>query len=170
MAAFLKGADRWLAGIALSCITAVGAALVSQHVFDMQPCPWCVLQRVIFLGIAIACVIGLLWRSRAGRRVSASLGLLLALCGIAAALWQHFKAAASASCNLTLADKIVSRWLQLDSVLPDVFEPRASCADAAVNLLGVPYDFWSLGLFVLIGLGLWRVARVVGRTRAAIAR
>jgi len=151
--------DRWLTGIALSCIAAVGAALVSQHVFDMQPCPWCVLQRVIFLGIAIACVVGLLWRSLLGRRVAASLGTVLALCGIAAALWQHFKAAASASCNLTLADKIVSRWLQLDQLLPDVFEARASCADAAVSLLGVPYDFWSLALFALIALQLIRLLR-----------
>ena len=77
--------------------------------------------------------------------------LLLALCGVAAALWQHFVAAASASCNLTLADKIVGA-LRLDALLPDVFSPRASCADAAVNLFGVPYDFWSLALFVLIAI------------------
>jgi disulfide bond formation protein DsbB len=159
VAAPFEAADRWLVGIALACLAAVGAALVSQHVFDMQPCPWCVLQRVIFLAVAIACVIGLLWRSRLGRRVGAALGLVLALCGIAAALWQHFKAAASASCNLTLADKIVSRWLQLDQVLPDVFEARASCADAAVSLLGVPYDFWSLALFALIALQLVRLLR-----------
>ena len=167
MAAPLDTADRRLAGIALACLAAVGAALVSQHVFDMQPCPWCVLQRVIFLAIAIACVIGLLWRSRLGRRVGASLGLLLALCGIAAALWQHFKAAASASCNLTLADKIVSRWLQLDQVLPDVFEARASCADAAVSLLGVPYDFWSLALFALVAATLLTLLRSPRRRSAA---
>jgi disulfide bond formation protein DsbB len=149
--------SAWLAGIAGLCLAAVAAALVSQHVFGMQPCPWCVLQRVIFLAIAIACVVGLVWRSATGRRVAGSLGGLLALCGVAAALWQHFRAAASASCNLTLADKIVSQWLQLDSLLPDVFSPRASCADAAVSLLGVPYDFWSLGLFALIAVALWRV-------------
>jgi len=163
----LDTADRWLAGVALACLAAVGAALVSQHVFDMQPCPWCVLQRVIFLSVAIACVIGLLWRSRLGRRVGASLGLMLALCGIAAALWQHFKAAASASCNLTLADKIVSRWLQLDQVLPDVFEARASCADAAVSLLGVPYDFWSLALFALVAATLLTLLRAPRRRSAA---
>ncbi len=150
-------ADRWLAGTALGCVAAVGMALVSQHVFDMQPCPWCVLQRVIVLAIALACVLGLVWRGLFGRRVGASLGLLLALSGIAAALWQHFKAAASASCNLTFADKIVSRWLGLDQLLPNVFEPRANCADAAVNLLGVPYDFWSLALFALIAIVLIRV-------------
>jgi len=152
-------ADRWLAGTAIACVAAVGAALVSQHAFDMQPCPWCVLQRVIFLAIAIACVIGLAWRSRAGLRVGATLGLLLALGGIAAALWQHFQAAASASCNLTLADKIVSRWLQLDQLLPDVFEARASCADAAVSLLRIPYDFWSLALFVLAAVALLTALR-----------
>jgi protein dithiol:quinone oxidoreductase len=153
----LDSADRWFVGIALGCIAAVGAALVSQHVFDMQPCPWCVLQRVIFLAIAVACALGLLWRSSVGRGVGAALGILLALCGIAASLWQHFRAAASASCNLTLADKIVSRWLGLDQLLPDVFEPRASCADAAVSLLGVPYDFWSLALFALIAVTLVRL-------------
>ena len=141
-------ATRLLAGSALVCIAAVAAALVSQHMFDMQPCPWCVLQRVIFLAIALACGLALPWRSRVGRLTSTALASLLAASGIAAALWQHFQAAASASCNLTLADKIVSGFLQLDSLLPDVFSPRASCADAAVNLLGIPYDFWSLALFL----------------------
>ena len=152
-------AGRWLAGVGIACLAAVAAALVSQHVFDLQPCPWCVLQRVIFLGIALACGIGLLWRSAFGRRSGGGIALVLALAGVAAALWQHFQAAASASCNLTLADKIVSRWLQLDSLLPSVFEARASCADAAVSLLGVPYDFWSLALFVLIAVALLRVVR-----------
>ena len=147
-------ATKTFAGVGIVSLAAVGAALVSQHVFGMQPCPWCVLQRVIFLGVAIACGIGLVWRSVAGRFAAGTLGLLLALCGVAAALWQHFQAAASASCNLTLADRIVSGWLGLDSLLPDVFSARASCADAAVNLLGVPYDFWSLALFVLLAAAL----------------
>jgi disulfide bond formation protein DsbB len=148
--------SRLFAGVALVSIGAVGAALVSQHVYGMQPCPWCVLQRLIFLAIAVVCVIASIWRGTAGRFVGAGLGLVLALCGVAAALWQHFKAAASASCNLTLADKIVSGTLHLDELLPNVFSPRASCADAAVNLFGVPYDFWSLALFVVIAIALLR--------------
>lgn len=148
---------QWFAGIAAACIAAVGIALVSQHVYGMQPCPWCVLQRVIFVAIAIACVTGLLWRGAMGRRIAGGLSLALALGGIAAALWQHFQAASSASCNLTLADRIVSNWLGLDSLWPDVFSPRASCAEAAVDLLGVPYDLWSLALFVVIALALLRL-------------
>jgi disulfide bond formation protein DsbB len=148
-----------LAAVALACVGAVAAALVSQHVYDMQPCPWCVLQRLLCLGVALACVLALVWRSRTGRRTGAGIALLLALAGVAAALWQHFQAAASASCNLTLADKIVSRWMQLDSLLPEVFEARASCADAAVTMLGVPYDFWSLALFVASAVALVMVLR-----------
>jgi protein dithiol:quinone oxidoreductase len=151
-----------LAATAGLSLLAVALALVSQHVFGMEPCPWCVLQRVIFLAIALACGIGALWTSQPGRRVAAFLVFLLSACGVAAALWQHFVAAASSSCNLTLADKIVS-GLMLDSLLPDVFSPRASCADAAVNLFGLPYEFWSLGLFVLFGVGAIQLFRVAPR-------
>jgi disulfide bond formation protein DsbB len=137
------GARLLLAGAVLS-LAAVAAALVSQHRFDIQPCPWCVLQRVLFVAIAIACVIGL-----ALRRVGAALALLLSLGGIGAALWQHFVAAATDSCKLTLADRIVS-GLQLDALVPEVFQARATCAEAAVKLLGVPYEFYSLLLFIVL--------------------
>jgi disulfide bond formation protein DsbB len=136
----------------------VGAALVTQHVFDMQPCPWCVLQRLIFLAVSAAALVGLAWRSALGRRVSGGLVVVLALCGAAAALWQHFVAASSASCNLTLAEKIVAAT-GLDGRFPEVFAAYASCADAAVDLVGVPYEFWSLAAFLLFGLAGWLVRR-----------
>lgn len=137
-----------LGGVALLSIAAVAAALVSQHVFGMEPCPWCTLQRLIFLAIALACVIGLVWRAAAGRIVSALLVGALSLSGVAAALWLHFVASKSQSCNLTLADRIIVA-LKLDTAIPDVFSPRANCAEAAVDLLGVPYTFWSMALFAL---------------------
>lgn len=159
-----RGLDRTtllLAVTALVCVGAVGAALVSQHMFGMEPCPWCILQRIVFIAIALACDVGLLWRSPLGRRVAGALMLALSACGAAAALWQHFKAAASASCNFTLADKVIVS-MNLDGLLPEIFQPRASCADAAVNLLGVPYEFWSLLLFIAIGAV---AARLVVRGR-----
>lgn len=138
-----------LVALALLCVAAVGAALFTQHVWDMRPCPWCILQRVIFLLIALLLLLGAFLP---GRVAFVGLGVLAALCGIAAALYQHFVAAKSTSCNLTLADKIVS-GLGLDRLLPPVFEVKASCADAAVDLLHLPYEFWSLGLYVLLALG-----------------
>jgi disulfide bond formation protein DsbB len=141
--------QAWLVAIATLSFGAVAVALVTQHMFDMQPCPWCVLQRLVFVAVGVLALAGLGWRSALGQRVLPLLLLLLCSGGIAAALWQHFVAAASASCNLTLADRIVS-GLQLDALLPSVFQATATCADAAVNLLGLPYEFWSVTVFIAI--------------------
>lgn len=135
--------------VALAAFGAVAAALVSQHGFGMEPCPWCVLQRLVFLAVGVLALLGLVWRGATGRRIAAVLAALLATAGLAAALWQHFAAAKSASCNLTLADRIMN-WTGFNAMLPGVFEARASCADAAVSLFGLPYDFWSGGLFIVI--------------------
>ena len=67
----------------------------------------------------------------------------------AAALWQRFVASSSTSCNLTLADRIVS-GLGLDRLWPDVFEVRATCAEAAVKVFGVPFEMGSLALYVVL--------------------
>lgn len=139
----------WLGGVAATGVAAVAAALFTQHVWGMQPCPWCVLQRVIFLAISIVAVLGLLLPGLL-HQLSVLALVLLTGCGAAAALWQHFVAASSASCNLTLADRIVS-GLKLDESWPEVFMATANCADAKVNLLGLPYEAWSGALFALLG-------------------
>ena len=95
-----------LALIALACFAAVGAALISQYRFDMQPCPWCTLQRLIFLIVGSFALLGVLIPSNGVRRVLAFGGLLFALAGAGRALWQHLVAAKSDSCALTLADRI----------------------------------------------------------------
>ena len=88
-----------LLAIAALAFGAVGAALITQHGFGMEPCPWCVLQRLIFVVIGIVALLGLAWRSALGQRVLPFVLLLLSASGIAAALWQHFVAAASNSCR-----------------------------------------------------------------------
>ena len=144
-----------LLGIAAAALGAVGLALIAQYGFDKQPCPWCALQRLIYVSIALVALLGLVWRAPAAARVLPLLLLLLCSFGVAAALWQHFVAAASDSCNLTLADRVISA-LYLDQLVPAVFQPRASCAEAAVDVLGVPFEIWSVAMFSLIELAaLW---------------
>jgi len=140
------------AALFLLALAAVGAALFTQYAWDMQPCPWCVLQRVVFLAIALAALPALLFGAAWARWLSGGLVVLLALGGAAAALWQHFVAASSTSCALTWAD----RWIRnagLDELLPQVFAAYASCAESKVNLFGVPYEFYSLALFIVLGSG-----------------
>ena len=140
-------------GVAALCVAAVGAALVAQYRFDMQPCPWCILQRLIYLAIALVCVVGAFLAAPGARRTAGGLAFVLAGCGVAAAVWQHVVAAKQFSCNLTLADNIITA-LGLESLLPALFQVTATCADAAVSVLGVPFEYWSLALFALVGAAL----------------
>jgi disulfide bond formation protein DsbB len=145
--------------VAVASPGAVGLALVSQHAFGMEPCPWCVLQRLIYLAIGAFALLGLFWRGAAGSRVAGTFALLLAASGIAAALWHFFVAARSPSCNFTLADRIIGAT-QLDRLVPDVFEARASCADAAASILGLPYPIWSAIGFLVCAIVLLRILRL----------
>jgi protein dithiol:quinone oxidoreductase len=156
MAAGLSMWRRSMLGLAALCVVAVGAALLAQYAFDMQPCPWCILQRLIYLVLALTCLVAALLDSRGGRRTVGGLAFVLAGCGAASAIWQHVVAAKQFSCNLTLADTIITA-LRLESLAPTLFQVTASCADAAVSVFGVPFEYWSLLLFALIAATLARL-------------
>ncbi len=151
-----------LPAAAVVALAAVALALVSQHVYDMQPCAWCVLQRLIFIAIAAAALLA--WalpangQAQAPRRAGAALMLLLCAGGVAAALWQHFVAANAESCAFSPPERFIA-WTGLDARFPEVFVAYASCADARVNLLGLPYEYWSLALFALLGAAALQVLR-----------
>lgn len=156
MAASLLNTTRLLLAMAAVSVVAVGIALVSQHVFDMQPCPWCILQRIIYLAVATLCLIGAAVSAGLVRRGIGVLALLLALGGGASALYQDLVASKSVSCNLTFADKVISA-LGLDGALPPLLQVTANCSDAAVSVLGVPYAYWSLMLFIAMAAASIRV-------------
>jgi protein dithiol:quinone oxidoreductase len=137
--------------MAAACVLAVGTAVVLQQVFDYRPCPWCILQRMIFLTIALLCIATALSPWRRLRIGLNAITLALAVLGISAAVYQHEVAAKMFSCNLTFADKVISA-LGVESVWPALFQVTATCAEAAVKLFGVPFEFWSLTLFALIAL------------------
>ncbi|MFG6463982.1 disulfide bond formation protein B [Roseateles sp. DXS20W] len=146
---------RALLGMAVASFAAVGVALVAQHQFGVKPCPWCVLQRGIFLLIGTFSLLGWLVQARRGLR-QAALVVVLVLCaaGLTAAVFQHEVASQNASCALGLADRIVTA-LNLEELWPSVFMITANCAEAAAyRLLGLPYEVWSGLLFAgLAALG-----------------
>jgi len=155
-------APQVLGAAGLLAFAAVAAAVVAQYVFDMQPCPWCVLQRFIYLVVGVVALLAALLPPGA-RRGAAWLALLAALSGVASALWQQLYAASQASCDLTLAERITTA-LHLDRLLPQLFIAYASCADAAVNVIGIPFAVWSCAMFVLLAALL---AWVLRTTRSA---
>lgn len=147
---------RALAGMAVASFAAVGVALVAQHQFGVKPCPWCVLQRLIFLAIGTFSLLGWLVQARRSLR-QAALVVVLMLCaaGLTAAVFQHEVASQTASCAMGLDDKIITA-LNLEDLWPSVFMVTANCSEAAAyRFIGLPYEIWSGLLFVgLGGLGL----------------
>ena len=152
-----------LVAVGLVSLAAVGLAAIAQYAFDMQPCPWCVLQRLIYIVVGVLALVAAALPGL-GRRLFIVLALLGTLCGLASALWQQLHAVNEASCAMTLADRIMT-GLRLDSLLPQLFTAYASCADAAVSVLGIPFAVWSALLYVILGwLLLWSL-RVSLRSR-----
>lgn len=154
-----------LLAAALVALGAVGIALVLQHGFGMEPCAWCTFQRLLYL--VFAALTTLAWLSARRRvvvaRVLAALAFVTALAGLWAALHQQFVAAGSLSCSFTFADRVLMN-LRLDETLPWLFAATASCGEANVPLLGIPFAWWSATLFGLLALAaaraVWRACRL----------
>ena len=155
-----------LAAIGVLALAAVGLAALAQYAFDMQPCPWCVLQRLIYIVVGVLALLaavlpGLL------RRLVIGLAFLGTLGGVASALWQQLHAINESSCDLSLAERIIGK-LQLDRLLPELFEARTSCADAAVSVLHIPFAVWSCAMFALLALLLvWTLRATLKTSRPA---
>jgi disulfide bond formation protein DsbB len=133
------------------CVAGVGIALLSQHVFDMQPCAWCVFQRLIYLLLAVVAALAASTQSLTPRLVCAMLGLSLTIAGVLSAWFQAAVASQSFSCAQTLADLLMTQT-GLETAMPALFGIYASCMEARVKVFGLEYAYWSLLLFVLLGL------------------
>ena len=136
------------------CSAALGAALFAQHTLGMQPCPWCVVQRMLLLA-SLGCMLLVIGSLRVPLALVLPLLANLALqgAGIAAAGYQFLVAGRSDSCDLGLADRILMAS-GLEQAWPWMFAAGTSCLEAAsASLLGIPFSLLAVGFFTA-GLGL----------------
>lgn len=144
--------DQILRLISIFSFGSVAVALISQYVYDMQPCAWCVFQRLLYLIIGVvALAVVLLKPGRSGLFLGAASIAAIAVAGVTAAIYQEKVAANTFSCAQTLADQIMTKS-GLDATLPWLFGIYASCMEARVKLLGIEYAWWSMAMFCLLGL------------------
>jgi disulfide bond formation protein DsbB len=142
-----------LAAIGVGSLLALAAALVAQHGFGMEPCAWCVIQRIVVIALAVVGLGGAAlarrWPRGAGLPAGAVL-LALSVGGAWAAWHQHTVASRQLSCAFTWADRTLMA-VQLDAWMPAVFRVGATCADAAgATLLGLSFEVWSGAWFALV--------------------
>jgi disulfide bond formation protein DsbB len=143
--------------IAAVSIALIGAALYLQHVKDMLPCPLCVIQRYLYLGIAIFALIG----AFSGKiKAFTGLALLCALGGLGVA-GKHLYVLAHPgfSCGIDPVETVLNK-IPTATMLPWLFSANGLCEAAQEPVLGLNVPQWSAVWFVLLTLSLiWVLVR-----------
>lgn len=136
-----------LTAIAATCFALLAVALYLQHVMYLLPCPLCVIQRYLFLAIALCCLVG----AFGGKpRLGAGLALLGALGGLGVVgrhLW--VMAHPGLSCGIDPMQSTLNK-IPTAEYLPWLFEAEGMCGDAHDTLLGLSIPQWSALWFVLL--------------------
>lgn len=130
------------------CFGSVVLALISQYMFDMQPCAWCILQRMIFVFIGFLAFCSLFTNTKKSN-ICVWFGIeLFTTLGIAAAVYQFTVASKSFECGISLAEKIIN-MSYLNEILPSIFGVMGLCGES-ISILGIPYVLLALFMFMLI--------------------
>lgn len=143
---------KLLRAISILSIGSVAFALISQYVFDMQPCAWCVFQRLLYLIIGVVALMLTLGSPNQVRLSIGAAGIIAtAIAGVTSAVYQEKVAANTFSCAQTVADQLMTKS-GLDAAAPWLFGIYASCMEARVKLLGIEYAWWSMAMFSILGV------------------
>lgn len=146
-----------------ACIALLAYVVFVQFYQHIEPCPLCIMQRVVFIGMGIVFLIGALHAPRAGGRWGyVSLLLLLALAGIGVAwrqLWlQSLPADQVPACGPGLSYMLNA--FPLGQTIKMVFTGSGECAEVNWKFLGLAMPAWSLICYVVLGVWAILVARI----------
>lgn len=142
----------------LVCVALLGYALFVQFVQKIEPCPFCIFQRLAFAAAAVFFLLGALHgpKRAGGQRAYGVLAFLAAATGIGIAgrhVWVQVFPPAMPSCGPGW-DYLVetNTWL---GVLQKVLGAKGDCSTIDWSFLGLSMPMWSLVWFV--ALALWAV-------------
>lgn len=141
-------------------------AFYLQYVKHQDPCPLCMVQRVIFIGMLVLFVLAALQGpQQRGARVYAGLLSLLALAGVGVAgrhIWlQHLPPDQVPACGPGL--DYMLETLPMADVLKQVLHGSGECAAKGWTFLTLGIPEWSLLCY--LALGGWAVAIAWRATR-----
>lgn len=150
---------RALFGLALSIVPLI-AALVFQHLENLEPCHLCVFQRVAYTSSAVVFLSALVFSpvSRWSRYVHGSLAALSSIAGLGLALrqiWlQNLPEDKVPSCGASL--DFMMEVLPLKEVIARVLRGTGECAVVDWTLLGMSMAQWSaICLCAILACAIW---------------
>ena len=136
----------------------MGFGLYLQYVKHQDPCPLCMVQRVIFIAILVAFLIAATHGpKRLGERIYAVLVVLLSLSGVAVAarhIWlQHLPKDQVPACGPGL--DYMLETMPMANVLKSLMHGSGECAEKGWTFLTLGIPEWSLLCY--LALGVWAV-------------
>ncbi|MDX1433283.1 MAG: disulfide bond formation protein B [Gammaproteobacteria bacterium] len=164
---------RIFAGVFLLAAALIAVALYMQHVMGLEPCPLCIVQRVLVMAVgAVALIAAVHDPAATGRRVYAGLLAVLAVLGAAVAgrhVWlQSLPPERVPECGPGL--EYMLETFPLLETLEMVLRGSGECAAVSWRFMGLTIPGWTLVVFcalALLGLALvlTRFAPRAGRAR-----
>jgi protein dithiol:quinone oxidoreductase len=147
----------YLAGFLFASML-MGFGLYLQYVKHQDPCPLCMVQRVIFIAILVVFLLASTHGpKRLGQRVYAALIGLLSLSGIAVAarhIWiQHLPKDQVPACGPGL--DYMLETMPMANVLKELLHGSGECAARGWTFLTLGIPEWSLLCY--LALGIWAV-------------
>ena len=137
----------------LVCVGLLAFALYLQHWRNLDPCPWCVVQRLGYMLVGMIALVAALHRpGPIGTTVYSSLGIVASLAGIAAAGYQIYLQVdpeRAAKCVGSPVERILDQ-LEIGSLIPSLLQYDGPCTPKPWSFLGLSVPEWSLVWFVLL--------------------
>lgn len=134
---------------AVICLALVGGGLILASLLNLAACPLCIIQRMLYLLLALVSIAGIAMnRNSIARRLLALDMALIAAVGIFVAgyqVWiQRFARETNCSADAPWWEKLVD-WA--GEKLPLLFQANGMCSDPAWKFLTLSIAEWSLLAF-----------------------
>jgi len=147
----------------LLAVFAAVSGFVFEYGFEYQPCLLCVVERGIFLILALVLLAAFIHNR--WRRFYLFAGLLVAITGVFAAgrqVWLQAQPAANEGVCLPGLTYLVQHLTPLQ-LIKIIYKGTGECAIVDWSFLGLSMAAWALAIFIFIGalvtLGIWRIKR-----------
>ena len=140
----------------LVCLVLLGFAEYLQFGRNLDPCPWCIAQRLVYIAIALVCLVAALHRPGPGGTIFyAVLGALLAAAGTTAAGWHIYiqnDPKRAASCIGGWMEQALDA-LKVGKAIPPLLQYDGACTPQPWNFFGLSIPELSAIWFVILLAG-----------------